>query len=137
MANTLYGKSRRAFGTKQIDWVNDAVSAILVSGAYTPDLVNDEFLSAIPGGAIVAAAQPITVKTVSAAGVFDGGDLLFPAVSGAPILYVIGYLDTGVPGTSILIPFFDTIAGFLPYTPSGLDVPIIWDAAGIFSWTGC
>lgn len=117
--------------------MNDAITCALLSAAYTPNLVTDEFLSIIPGPAIIGTPTVITTPTASAAGVCDGDDVNFFAVTGDPILYVLIYQDTGNPATSYLIALFDTIPGFLPKTPDGNDIPIVWNPSGIFSWTGC
>jgi len=44
----------------------------------------------------------------------------------------VGYHRTGVPGTSELIFYFDTLVG-LPVTPDGVqNVNVTWAAGGIF-----
>jgi hypothetical protein len=85
----------------------------------------------------VGTAVALTGKTVSAAGVFDADNVTYPAVSGDEVVYIGLYQDTGVAATSYLIALFDTIAGLLPKTPDGGDIPTGWNDAGIFSWTGC
>lgn len=137
MANNLYQKARRAFLEKKIDWVGDTIKAALLSATYTPNLATDEFLSVIPGGAVQGTPTDITTKTVSAAGVANGDDVTFFAVTGSVVTQIVIYLDTGNPATSYLIALFDTVPGLLPFTPDGNDVVIVWNGAGIFSWSGC
>jgi hypothetical protein len=57
----------------------------------------------------------------------------FTAVSGASVESVNVFKDTGTPGTSNLIAYFDTGTG-LPVTPNGGDITVTWNASGIFTF---
>ena len=66
------------------------------------------------------------VKTVTG-GAFDAADITYIAVTaGATCEAVVIYKDTGVPGTSALIAYIDTITGF-PLATNGGDITIQWD----------
>jgi hypothetical protein len=126
MANALYDKARQKFLDADIDWSADNIKCVLVdTGAYTPDLANDEFLSDIPVGARIATSGNLSGKT-STAGVADASDVTFTAVSGVQSEALVIYKDTGVAGTSPLIGYIDSATG-LPVTPSGGDITVNWD----------
>lgn len=127
MANALYDLGRESFLRGEISWNTDNIKLVLVdTGAYTPNLVTDQFLSNIPGGAIIATSANLGSKTTTA-GVADAADVVLSAVTGVQSEAVVVYQDTGVAGTSRLIAYIDTATG-LPATPSGGDITIEWDA---------
>lgn len=126
MANALYDLGRQAFLDADIDWSANNIKVILVdTGAYTVNLATDQFLSIIPGGAIIATSGNLASKT-STAGVADAADVTFNAVSGASVEALVIYQDTGVAGTSRLIAYIDTASG-LPVTPNGGNITVTWD----------
>jgi len=127
MANALYDKGRQKFLSGDLDWDAHDIKAVLVDSAdYTPDLANDEFLSAIAVGGRVATSANLSGKTVTA-GVADAADVTFSAVTGDPCEYVVIYRDTGDAATSPLIARIDTATG-LPVTPNGGDITVTWDS---------
>lgn len=103
------------------------IKAILVTSAYTYSAAH-EFLSSVSG--IEETSGNLASKTI-ADGVFDAADVTFTATSGTACAAVILYVDTGVAGTSRLISYDDTVAGF-PVTLGG-DVTIRWNATGILA----
>jgi hypothetical protein len=126
MANALYDKGREKFLNGALSWGSDTIKAVLVDLAYyTQNLATDEFLSSIASLARVATSSAFTSKTYST-GVADAADLLFTAVTGASCEALVLYKDTGSDTTSPLIAYIDTATG-LPVTPSGSDIPVIWD----------
>lgn len=125
MANALYDLSRQKFLEGSIAWLADDIKCILVDSAfYTVNLVTDEFLSVIAGGAIVATSSNFTTKT-STIGVADADDVTFSLVTGAESEALVIYKDTGVAATSPLIAYIDTATG-LPITPSGGNITVGW-----------
>ena len=126
MANALYDKGRQKFLEGAVAWLTDDIRCALVDLAdYTPDLAADEFLSDIPGAAIVATSGALTGKT-SADGVADADDVTFPTVSGDQSEALVLYKWTGNAATSPLIARIDTATG-LPVTPSGGNINVVWD----------
>lgn len=124
--NALYDKGRQGFLEADIDWTAIAVRAVLVdTGAYTPDLETDKFLSDIPTQARVSTSGDLTGKT-AAAGVADAHDLTFAQVTGPTTEALVIFQWTGNPNTSRLIAYIDDAAG-LPLSPNGGDVTIVWD----------
>lgn len=131
MANALYAKGKEALLTGGIDWVGDTIVAMLVDqDEYTPDIALDDNLDDVPAAGRIATVA-LTSKTVTA-GVADADDVTFTAVVGDTYEYLIIYKDTGTEATSTLICFFDTAPG-LPNDPTGGDILVEWDAAGIFA----
>lgn len=103
------------------------IKLVLVDhGTDTPLPASDDFLDDIAAGARIATSGNFATKTVTAR-VFDADDVTLTAVSGASVESIVIYRDTGVATTSDLIAFIDTATG-LPFTPSGGDVTIQWDA---------
>lgn len=127
MANALYGKGRQKFGEAGIDWVSDNIKMVLIDVAdYTVSINVDEFLSDIPGAAIVSTSANLTGKS-NVLGVMDAADFTFTSVSGDPSEAIVAYKDTGSAATSPLIAYIDTATG-LPVTPNGGDINIIIDS---------
>lgn len=124
MANALYDKARKAFADGNIALLTDDITVVLVdTAAYTVDLVNDEFLDAIPVGDRIATAT-LTGKDTTA-GVFDADNAIFSAVTGDVSEALVLVQDTGVAATSRLIAYIDNATG-LPATPDGGDKTVTW-----------
>lgn len=133
MANALYGKGRQAFLEGTIAYLSDNIKLCLVNTAsYTLSINVDQYLSAIPGGAIVATSGNFASKT-STLGVADAADLTLTAVSGSQCSLIVIYKDTGSSATSPLIAAIDTATG-LPVTPNGGDITVQWDNGANKIW---
>lgn len=106
----------------------DITSAYAFSAAH--DFVN---LLAANDNPNYGAAVALTTKTYSAAAVFDADDVLTPALTGAADMgAIILYVDSGVEATSRLALYLDTGITGMPFTPSGADTTVQWNASGIF-----
>ncbi len=126
MANALYDKGRQRFLEGAISWLNDTIKVLLVdTGLYTVNLAAHEFLSDVPSGARVGAAQTLAGKT-STGGVADANDVTFNTVTGNSVEALVIYKDTGVETSSPLIAYIDTATG-LPITPNGGNINVVWD----------
>jgi hypothetical protein len=126
MANQMYGLGRQAFLAGSIAILSDNIKVCLVSTAsYTLSINTDQFLSDIPGGAIVATSGNLASKS-DTLGVFNAATVTFTAVTGAAAALVVLYKDTGTGSTSPLIGAIDTGTG-LPVTPNGGDITLTWD----------
>lgn len=126
MANNLYGKGREKFAQALINWNTDTIKCVLVdTGAYTADLVGDEFLSNINISARISTSVAFTGKT-STQGACDANDITFTAVSGVNCEALVIYKDTGDPATSPLLVYIDTATG-LPILPNGGDILVGWN----------
>lgn len=132
MANAIYPKFKEAL------WLQSANSnantgtvkvALVDTGTYTYSAAH-EFLTSVTGR--VGTDQTIGSK-VFTNGVFDGGDVTFPAVTGNSAEALVIYIDTGVAGTSRLIAYLDTNVTGLPVSPNGGDINVTWNASGILA----
>lgn len=125
MANALYDHGRDGFLNKEIGWKTDDIRVILVdTDQYTPDLANHKFLSSIPVEARIASTTLGSRSSV--AGIADGGEITFEAVTGPESEALVIYQHTGDDSSSRLIAFI-TEATNLPVLPNGGDITIRWD----------
>lgn len=107
------------------------VNAYLVdTGAYTYNAAH-VFLTDLPAPARVGSPVALGTKTF-VNGVFDAGDLNFVAVSGPTVEAMVLAISTGVEATSRLVAYIDTAIN-LPFTPSGIDQPVVFSVSGIFA----
>lgn len=125
MANKLYDKGREAFLTGEINWVDDSIKAMLVSGEYAPRVDGDEFLRDIPSSARLAISAELRDKTAGM-GVADAGDAVFASPISSPAKYIVLYQDTGNDNKSRLIALLDSGLG-LPVPPTGGAITLQWD----------
>lgn len=128
MANALFDKGRQNILEGAIAILTVNVKLVLVDhGVDTPVVATDDFLDDITAGARIATSGNFASKTTTD-GVFDAADVTLTAVSGASVESIVIYNDT--PATEAgkhLIAYIDVATG-LPFTPSGGDVTIQWDA---------
>lgn len=121
MANTLYDKGREAFLAGDADWDANTIKVSLLSASYTFSQTHD-FFDDLSG--VVATSSALSGKTVTN-GVADASNVTFSAVSGAQVTQFVIWADSGVPGTSRLLVYFDSATN-LPVTPNGGDITIQW-----------
>ena len=135
MSNALYAKDKEKLlsSTNAISLDTDTIKVSLVKNTDPQNLATDEFYTAI-SAYVVGTTQTLTGKSI-VDGVFDAADPTFPAVTaGDTCEAVVIWKDTGVPGTSPLLAYIDTITGF-PLLTNGGDITVQWDngAYKIFS----
>lgn len=133
MSNSLYSKGKEKILSAAINFATDTIKVALVKNTYPQNLTTDEFYSSI-SAYVVGTPQTLTAKTVTN-GVFDAADATFLTVLGGDTCEgVVIYKDTGIEGTSPLLAYIDTIAGF-PLATNGGDILIQWDSGSfrIFS----
>jgi hypothetical protein len=135
MANRFYNSFRNNLfitgATDGIDFSDAGTTikaALIDEGTYTYSATHQYFAD-VAGGAIVGTPTAITTKTVGSlgAGIFDGDDVTYTAVTGASVESILLYKDTGSPSTSPLIGLIDNVSSGLPVTPNGGDITIQWD----------
>lgn len=131
MANALYPIWKEALlQAGSGSSLGGTLKAVLLDLAdYTYSAAHDFYDDASAGA--VGTPQTIGSKTYTA-GVLDGADVTFTALTGDPCEAILIFLDTGTPATSRLVAFLDTGVTGLPVTPNGGDVTISWNASGIF-----
>lgn len=133
MANAIYPKYKQlVLGTQtNSSLTGGTVKVALVdTGTYTYSTAHD-FYDDVSAG-VVGTPQTIGTVTVTS-GTFDGDNVTFSALSGSSVEALVIYIDTGVAGTSPLVAYIDSSVTGLPFTPSGGDVTITWNASGIFT----
>jgi hypothetical protein len=123
MANGMYAKNVTKFLTGGLTWSGNVKACLIHVASYTVNLATNQFLSDIPGGAIVATSPNLTGVTTFDDGVADADDPTFASVTGSSAEAMVLYQDTGVAGTSNLYIYFDTLQG-LPVTPNGTNVVV-------------
>lgn len=103
---------------------NIAGSGAYTSGGSVVNLTSNEFLSAIPGGAILGTSAALSNKSATL-GVLSADDYVFSSVTTSvnAIDTVVIYKDTGVAGTSPLIYYADDYTN-MPLVPNGGGVTI-------------
>lgn len=130
MANAVYPlwKAARGDAASGTDLNDGTVKVALIdTGTYTYS-ASHEFYDDLSG--VVGTPGEITNTTVTA-GVFDGDNVTFTAVTGNTVEALVIYVDTGSAATSRLFAYIDTSVTGLPVTPNGGDITISWSASGI------
>ena len=132
MANALYPRWKQALleFTANNDLDGQTVKVALVTAGYTYSSAN-QFYSSV-SASVIGTPQTLGAKTFTN-GVFDAADVLFTAVTGAQVVSLVIFIDTGNAATSPLVAFIDTGVTNLPVTPNGGDIAITWNPSGIFS----
>jgi hypothetical protein len=127
MANALYGIGRQGFLDGSLDWDTQEIRILLVDNAdYTVNIDVDNALDDVPGAGRVAESDALASKTVTL-GVADAADKTWSAVSGDVSESIVGFFESGVESTSLLIFYIDTATG-LPVTPNSGDITVAWDS---------
>lgn len=135
MANAIHPKYKQSLldGDSNIDLNDGTVKAILINTSvytYTTWLNSSQYYSDV-SGQVGGTPQTINNTTVTN-GLFDGDNVVFPAVSGSTASAILIYIDTGTASTSRLVAWLDQSVGGLPITPNGGDITIAWNGSGIF-----
>lgn len=126
MANAIYPKFKEAVlqSAANSNMSSGTVKVALIdTGVYTYSAAH-EFFSSVTG--VIGTPQTLGTKTFTN-GVFDAGDVTFPAVTGNNAEAIMIYIDTGTPATSRLILFQDTGVTGLPVLPNGGDINLVFD----------
>lgn len=137
MANALYPKWKEALLQNSADSDLDGTGttgvyvALVDTGTYTYSAAH-EFYSSLSG--VVGTDQEIGATKSYTNGVFDGGDVTFPSVTGSTAEALVIYRkNAGANTTWRLVAYIDTGVTGLPVTPNGGNIGITWNASGIFA----
>ena len=105
-----------------------------ITSAYTYNAA-DTFVTALGVNDNPNYGSAVTLASKTFAnGTFDAADTTTTALTGAADLGAIAlYVDSGAEATSRLVLFLDTSITGMPFTPSGGDVTVQWNASGIFT----
>lgn len=126
MANGFYALGLQAILSAGINFTSDTIKAALVTSAYTPNPLTDQYYSTISADVL---GSPVQLTSIG----FSGFNLTAANTtqssvsSGHTITYVVLYKDTGSSSTSPLLMIFDTMSG-LPYSTNGGNFTIFWPA---------
>ena len=132
MANALFPRWKQALleFTANNNLSTGTVKVALVTAGYTYSGTHQYYSSV--SASVIGTPQTLGTKTFTN-GVFDAANVLFTAVTGAQVVSLVIYIDTGSAATSPLVAFIDTGVTNLPVTPNGGDIAITWNPSGIFS----
>lgn len=133
MASARYPKGMEHLLNKDVDMLVDDIVAIIydtAAGAYD---ANDEFISDLPGAGIIDRSGPLSGKTTTL-GVFDANNETILSIPAATSEAIIIAADLGLDSASILLVYLELAA---PYTSTGGDATIVWNASGIFQLGAC
>lgn len=129
MASQLYPKGKKKLLDGDIDLLVDDIRVVMIDTADETYNAADEFHSDLTGAGIVATSGNLAGKSTTS-GVFDADNIQIAGVTGDTVEALVVYKWTGASGTSPLIAWFDLAVA---YTPTGTDVTIIWNSAGLFA----
>lgn len=107
-----------------IDYTSATLKILFYAGSFVS---THQFVSDLTGASIVARSSALSGVTTTN-GVLDLNDITITSVSGSAFTLVYLYKDTGADATSNLLVSF-VVSSF---TPSGLDVSVVWNASGLF-----
>lgn len=110
--------------------------AFIDTGTYTYNAAHD-FYNDLTGVFPNTRATGVALGTKTYTnGTFDAADATFTAFSNGSVSLeaIVIYIDDGAAdASSRLVLFLDTSITGMPFTPSGSDVTIAWNASGIFT----
>lgn len=136
MANAIYPKYRESqlLGTQAAlngSGTTGVYCALVDTATYTYNAAH-QYYSSLTG--IVGTDQEIGATKTYTNGVFDGADLVFPAVSGASAEALVIYVkNAGANTTWQLVAYIDTGVTGLPVTPNSGNINVTWNASGILA----
>lgn len=143
MANFLFDAYRNSLIGKtsdysaRVDADTDTLKVTFIDEGTDTPVVGDVFVSGITSGALVPAfASAVTLGSVTvgtvAAGVVDAADSTFTALTGASVEGILVFKNVTVAGDSPNLAYYNTGITGVPFTPSGGDVTIQWNASGLW-----
>lgn len=133
--NSLIGKTSDY--AARVDFDTDTIKCSFIDQGSDSVAVTDVFVSGITAAALIpvfASSVTLTSPTVgvSAVGATDAADTLFSALSGVSVEGILVYKNVTVAGDSPVLASWDTGITGMPFTPSGGDVTIQWNASGLW-----
>lgn len=142
MANFLFDAFRNSLIGKtsdysaRVDMDTDTIKAAFVDEGTATPAVGNVFVTSFSTALVPAFASGVTLTSPTvgtvAAGVFDAADTTFTALTGSSVEGIVIWKNVTVVGDSPNLVYFNTGITGVPFTPSGGDVTIQWNASGIF-----
>lgn len=133
MANALYAKGKENLLDAKFD-LNTTEQRVTLTdeSGGAPVLATDDAFDDISAKQ-VAGSNALTTPTITN-GVFDADDEPLTAVSGASVESLTVYQHNATASLAYLLVYINVDSGGnLPFTPTGGDVTISWNASGIFA----
>lgn len=127
MASGMYTFGLLEIMRGNVDCINDDLSAVLVSSAYSPALSSGQYQSEIPDASIIGEVHLIS-KAFSGTALTADPATFTNLETGKSCSGVVILNDTGNAGTSQLIAYLE----IAPFTTDGSSIVLSWNAAGIF-----
>jgi hypothetical protein len=142
MANILFDAYRNSLIGKtsdysaRVDFDTDTIKAGFQDEGTATPAAGNVFITSFSSGLVPAFASCVTLTSptvgVVAAGTVDAADTLFTALTGASVEGIVIFKNVTVVGDSPGLAYFNTGITGVPFTPSGGDVTIQWNASGIW-----
>jgi hypothetical protein len=135
MANVLYDTGRDSFLRGSYSWLTSPMRVQLISisnqpTAYVFNASLDTVFASVPTGSRVGFSMASVGSKTATAGIADGADTVFSAVSGPTVGAIIITASTATANASDwqLVAYIDTATG-MPVGPNGGDITVQWDNA--------
>lgn len=116
MANAVVNTVKKKILDADIDLVTDTLKLMLLTSSHTTDIDTQEFIDDVSAnevsgtgytaGGETLSGKSVTVDTINDRAYFDATDVSW-ATSTITARYACLYKDTGTPGTSAIIGFYD------------------------------
>ena len=123
----IYPKAKQQFLTGAVNMTSASISAVLLKDTYVYNASHASVATDITSAKYASSAVVLGTVSVSAAGVFDAADVLFPAVASGSTVNAILLFSGDIP-----IAHINSGVG-VPFATSGADVTITWSSGGIFT----
>ena len=121
----------------RVDLDTDTIKCGFIDSGTDAPAAADIFVTSFSTGLVPAFASCVTLTSptigVVAAGTFDAADTLFTALTGASVEGISVFKNVTVVGDSPSLAYYDTGITGVPFTPSGGDVTIQWNASGLWA----
>jgi hypothetical protein len=117
MANALVNTAKKKILDGDIDLTADTIKLMLLDDNHTPDIDAEEFIDDVSANEVSAsgtysagggtlASKVVTVDDTNDRAYFDAADVAFTSAT-ITARYAYLYKDTGTPGTSPIIGYYD------------------------------
>lgn len=119
----------------RIDWDSDTLKTTFVDEGTAVPAVANVFVTTFSAAFVPAFASAVTLASPTigtvAARTFDAADTTFTALTGASVEGISVFKNVTVVGDSPSLLYYNTGITGIPFTPSGGDVTIQWNASGL------
>lgn len=110
-----------------VDVINDAISVVVCSSSYTPNLSTDQYQGDIPDAALLGEVE-LEGNAIIGTTFFANSAVVVGTDSGETSNGVVVFCNTGNTATSVLLAYYDVTE----FETDGTDITIDWDVSGLF-----